>query len=99
MRLSDEQIVVIRDVIRQEAGSEARVRVFGSRLDDKRRGGDLDLFVEVDRPVTNPAWLSARISARLTRSMHGRDVDVVLSAPNLRREPLHAVAEREGRLL
>ncbi|HET8701291.1 MAG TPA: nucleotidyltransferase domain-containing protein [Nitrococcus sp.] len=99
MRLSREQITAIRDVVCQEAGPEARVRVFGSRLDDERRGGDLDLFVEVNRPVANPAWLAARISGRLTRSMHGRDVDVVLSAPNLQRSAVHAVAEREGRLL
>ncbi|MDN5869902.1 MAG: nucleotidyltransferase domain-containing protein [Nitrococcus sp.] len=99
MRLSEEQIAAIRDVVRQEVGLEARVRVFGSRLDDARRGGDLDLFVEVNRPVENPAWLSARISARLTRRMHGRDVDVVLSAPNLQRRFVHVVAEREGQLL
>ena len=39
MRLSEEQIAAIRDVVRQEVGLEARVRVFGSRLDDERRGG------------------------------------------------------------
>lgn len=99
MRLSEEQIAAIRDVVRQEAGPEARVRVFGSRLNDERRGGDLDLFVEVNRPVVSPAWLSARISGRLTRYMHGRDVDVVLSAPNLQRSAVHAIAEQEGQLL
>lgn len=99
MRLSSEQIAAIRDVVREEVGPEARVRVFGSRLDDQRRGGDLDLFVEVNRPVANPAWLSARISGRLTVYMHGRDVDVVLSAPNLQRSSVHAVAEQEGQLL
>jgi hypothetical protein len=31
--------------------------------------------------------------------MHGRRVDVLLSAPNLRRLPIHDVALREGRLL
>ena len=99
MRLAAEQIACIREVVRQEAGPDARVRVFGSRLDDARRGGDVDLLVELDRAVTNPAWLAARISARVTRAMHGREVDVVVSAPNLARSAVHAVAEREGRLL
>lgn len=99
MRLSTDQIAHIREVVRQEAGPAARVRLFGSRLDDTRRGGDVDLLVELDCPVSNPAWLAARISARLTRALQGREVDVVLSAPNLARSPLHAVAEREGQLL
>ena len=68
-------------------------------MNDTRRGGDVDLLVELDCPVSDPAWLAARISARLTRALLGREVDVVLSAPNLARSALHAVAEREGQLL
>lgn len=99
MRLSTDQIALIREVVREEAGPTARVRLFGSRLDDARRGGDLDQLVELDCPVGNPAWLAARISARVTRALLGREVDVVLSAPNLARSALHAVAKREGQLL
>ncbi len=99
MRLSAEQITRIRDVVRQEAGPDARVRVFGSRLNDELRGGDVDLLVELDRPVLNPAWLAARISGRLTRYMRGREVDIVLSAPNLLRGAVHIAAEQEGQLL
>jgi len=99
MRLSAEQITRIREVVHQEAGPDARVRLFGSRLNDERRGGDVDLLVELDCPVANPAWLAARISGRLARYMRGREVDVLLSAPNLLRGNVHAAAEHEGRLL
>jgi predicted nucleotidyltransferase len=74
MRLSTDQIAHIREVVRQEAGPAARVRVFGSRLDDPRRGGDVDLLVELECPVSNPVWLAARISARLPRALRGREV-------------------------
>ena len=33
MRLAPEQIAVIRNVVQEEAGAGARVRLFGSRLD------------------------------------------------------------------
>jgi len=99
MRIRAEQIDIIRNVVREEAGPDALVRLFGSRLHDDRRGGDLDLLVELDQPVANPAWLSARISARLSHAMDGRKVDVLLSAPNLQRSAIHAIAEREGRKL
>lgn len=99
MRLTEQQTQSIRRLAREVAGETARVRVFGSRLDDEARGGDVDLLLEVDRPVENPALLSARLAARVSRLMSGRRVDVLLSAPNLLRQPIHEIALREGRLL
>jgi len=89
----------IREVVRRECGSTARVRLFGSRLDDTRRGGDVDLLIELDNPVERPALLSARLSALISRGLDGRSVDVVLSAPNLSRQAVHRVAEEQGQLL
>ncbi|WP_440995016.1 nucleotidyltransferase family protein [Arhodomonas sp. SL1] len=99
MRLSPEHIKAIREVVRRECGPGARVRLFGSRLDNARRGGDVDVLVELDEPVERPAVLSARLSARLSRRLEGRAVDVLLSAPNVARGPVHRIAEKEGQLL
>src|SRR5699024_7149521 len=54
MRLSAEHAASIRRLVAEETGARAKVRVFGSRLDDTRRGGDLDLLVELDFPVREP---------------------------------------------
>lgn len=99
MRLTDDQIQAIRQLAHQVAGSQSRVRVFGSRLDDAARGGDLDLMLEVADPVDNPALMAAQMAARVSRVMHGRKVDVLLSAPNLMRLPIHDIAFKEGELL
>lgn len=99
MRLTDYQIDAIRHLARQVAGDKTRVRVFGSRLDDTARGGDLDLMLELSEPVDNPALLAARVAAQVSRAMSGRRVDVLLSAPNLMRLPIHDIAFKEGQLL
>lgn len=99
MRLTDRQIQVIRQLARQVAGDHSRVRVFGSRLDDTAHGGDLDLMLELTEPIENPALLAARMSAQVSRAMHGRKVDVLVSAPNLMRLPIHDIAFKEGKLL
>ena len=96
MRLTVQQTRTIKQLAMQIAGEQARVRVFGSRLDDRARGGDLDLMLELPEPVANPALLAAQLSARASRLMHGRKVDVLLAAPNLMRLPIHDVAFREG---
>ena len=99
MRLTDHQVEVIRQLACRVAGSQASVRVFGSRLDDAAQGGDLDLLLELQEPVDNPALMAAQMSALVSRAMHGRKVDVLISAPNLMRLPIHDVAFKEGKRL
>lgn len=99
MRLTQEQAQTIRRLARQVAGERSCVRLFGSRLDDSGQGGDVDLLLELQEPVENPALMAAQLSVLVSRAMHGRKVDVLLSAPNLMRLPIHDQAFKEGRLL
>lgn len=99
MRLTDHQAKAITQLAHEVAGERAQVRVFGSRLDDDARGGDLDLMLELFEPVANPALLAARFSARVTRLFQGRKVDVLIAAPNLKRLPIHDQAFKEGKVL
>lgn len=46
MRLTPSQIETICSIARQTLGEGAQVSLFGSRLDDGRKGGDVDLLVE-----------------------------------------------------
>lgn len=96
MRLTSEQVHAIHMSATQIAGEGARVWLFGSRVHDDERGGDVDLLLELDVPVSEPAQLAARLSARVSRAMHGRKVDVVVKAPNLMHLPIHSVALQEG---
>ena len=99
MRLSLQQINVIQDAVSELAGKDATVRLFGSRTDDNARGGDIDLLVEIPRTVENSAWLSAKISGRISYLLDGQKVDVILLASNLERFPIHHVAQKEGVIL
>ena len=46
MRLTPKQARVILECLRQQFGADAQVKLFGSRLNDSSRGGDVDLLVE-----------------------------------------------------
>lgn len=99
MRLTPQQIQLIRASVILVAGEGVLVRLFGSRLDDDARGGDVDLMLEFATPIANPALLSAQLAAKISCAMQGRKVDVLLSAPNLLRLPIHDIAFQEGQLL
>jgi predicted nucleotidyltransferase len=96
MRLTPQQASHIRTLVAQLAGSTARVSLFGSRVRDDARGGDVDLLLEVDSAVAEPALLAARLAAKVSRSMQGRKVDVLIKAPNLLHLPIHTVALAQG---
>lgn len=52
MRLTREQILAIHEVVARHAGGNARIYLFGSKLDDRRKGGDVDLLVELEKPLS-----------------------------------------------
>ena len=64
MRLTPTQARIIGETVRSMLGPGARVRLFGSRTDDTARGGDIDLFVEVDRLLENRAAAASRLAAQ-----------------------------------
>ena len=51
MRLDSKEIETVRTMVERIVGKGSKVRVFGSRLNDSKRGGDLDLLIESEVPV------------------------------------------------
>lgn len=81
MRLTAEQIRIIREETQAIFGGTARVRLFGSRLDDTTRGGDIDLLVESDELVSEPVRKSLALTARLQMRWGDQPIDVLLIDP------------------
>ena len=48
MRLSEFEIEAIDSIAKKYFGSEVHVFLFGSRVDDDKKGGDIDLFIKND---------------------------------------------------
>jgi predicted nucleotidyltransferase len=96
MRLTPAQIDTIKNTTQAVLGEGAQVTLFGSRVDDQAKGGDVDLMIEVRQTLQEPALIAARIASQISRAMHGRKVDVLLKAPNLLEQPIHRIAQQQG---
>ncbi|HEX5336981.1 MAG TPA: hypothetical protein VFW53_00935, partial [Gallionella sp.] len=67
MRLNPDQIAAIKQETEHFFGARAQVWLFGSRVDDSLRGGDVDLYVrpEVADPMQRAGWVEQRDTHRL----------------------------------
>jgi predicted nucleotidyltransferase len=96
VRLSRNQSGEVLRIVRAEAGPDAEVRVFGSRLDEGRRGGDVDLLVNTSSRVD--ALAKARILHRLEETLV-LPVDVVFAERGREPDPFQKMARRGARSL
>ncbi len=92
MRLTANEITAIREEI-QRLDPTAEVYLFGSRVDDAARGGDIDLLLISD-------ILSFRDILRLRRRILDRigwqQIDLVVRRHDQLNEPLAAIAQETG---
>jgi len=88
MRLSPAELDTIRKTL-AAADAAGRVYLYGSRTDDRRRGGDIDLFLDASRPIDLPTAL--RLQYRLS-SACDTHVDLLVKAPGEPDLPIHQIA-------
>lgn len=99
MRLSKQAQQIIRATVREIFGSEATVRLFGSRIDDMARGGDIDLLVELPEVTADTERKTLRLIARLQMRLGDQPIDVLVLDPSTPRQAIHEQATRTGIML
>ncbi len=96
MRLTDPQIRAIKEASRRVFGAEATVRLFGSRLDDHARGGDIDLLVECDQRPEQSARKAAHMTAKIQQRIGVQKIDVLVTWPGATPNPFVEAARKTG---
>ena len=98
MRLTTAQIERIKQVAVEVMGSQVKVMLFGSRVDDTRRGGDIDLYIATPA-LPQKAQLEAKLKflVKLKQRLGDQRVDLVFApAPGQPEWPIHKIAQQTG---
>ena len=101
MRLTDHQRSTIRTAVAETFGAKATVWLFGSRVDDDKRGGDIDLLIETDQSdVTQIVRAEINFLTKLQMKLGEQKIDVLLDYPSRKsRPPIFSIAKQTGILL
>jgi len=101
MRLTERERESIKSAVSKHFGVEAHVWLFGSRADNRRRGGDIDLLVETT--LTGRDALRAKINTitEIQLAIGDQKIDLVMDDPHRQRtagrQPLVVTnARRQG---
>ena len=99
MRLNDKIREIIKVEVANQLGPDAVVRLFGSRVNDSQRGGDIDLLVESKLPLEHRIQAECKLAARLFIRLGGRKVDVLIKDPTMPLQLVHEQAITHGIIL
>jgi predicted nucleotidyltransferase len=99
MRLTEAQQEAIRTSVASVLGAESRIWLFGSRVDDSKRGGDIDLLIETDATLPNRTASLCRLEGRLAKSLGERKIDILLKDARTPEVFIHRIAKEGGVLL
>ncbi|MCL7939259.1 nucleotidyltransferase domain-containing protein [Halomonas sp. ATCH28] len=100
MRLSEQEQRQIVTILKRHFGASTRILLFGSRVDDRARGGDIDLYIEPELQDSD-AIVEAKLEAmvELHQRLGEQKIDLVIcrqASPDL---PVHRVARETGVVL
>lgn len=95
MRLTATEQLTIKRILRS-VDPQGEVLLFGSRADDLRRGGDIDLLWCTSRKVDLRTQLRTQWQLESACDTH---VDLLVCAPGEPEQPIHQIARQTGVML
>jgi len=99
MRITDFQQTEIKAAVADLVAPESRTWLFGSRADDGKRGGDIDLMIETDAVLPNRVAVLCQLEGRLAMTLGDRKIDILLKDARTPEAPIHRAAREQGVLL
>ena len=94
MRLKKEHIDFIKNITKDCFGNNAKVYLFGSRIDDKKRGGDIDLYIETN-VKENILERKMKLLKKLHEAFGEQKIDIVINN-FIKDKFIYQIARKEG---
>jgi predicted nucleotidyltransferase len=95
VRLSSKEVDAIVVGVNKIFGDAAQVWLFGSRVDDNKRGGDIDLYVECNLQQ-GLALAKIKLLSHLAETFDEQKIDILVQSTQRPQHPLGTIAKAQG---
>lgn len=94
MRLTSYQQMTIKNLTMEIFGLDTRLILFGSRIDDNKKGGDIDLYIET-KDSKSTLDKKIKLLTALNRKLGEQKIDLVIN--NFTKEKaIYTIAKQTG---
>ncbi len=94
LRLSEEEIKIIKDTAKKVFGESVSVFIYGSRTDLNKKGGDIDILIKTEKEISLKKQLN--FLAELELKGIERKCDLLILSKNSKIKSIHKTALETG---
>ncbi len=98
MRLTKREVEALIQGARSSFGEDAKIWLFGSRVDDTKKGGDIDLYIETDK---ESGLVAAKLEmlGSIWSTFGEQKIDILVRSRSKKCSPMHEIAKSSGKEL
>lgn len=98
MRIKKEHIEFIKSTAQTLFWDDAKVYLFGSRVDDNKKGGDIDLYIETN-VKEKLLQRKLKMMGALHKELGEQKIDIVINNHSTDDKFIYTIARNEGIVL
>jgi predicted nucleotidyltransferase len=96
MRLNDFYRTAIKEILLEHFGAESKFYLFGSRVDDSKRGGDIDLYIETNLESAMADKAKSKAEWEMMEKLGEQRIDFVVHVNGKEFTPIENIARKTG---
>lgn len=96
MRLNEVYRTVIKESLIKYFGKDSKFYLFGSRVDDNKRGGDIDLYIETDLDSKKSSDAKIKAYIDMIKKLGEQKIDFVVHINGTEFTPIEKIARETG---
>lgn len=94
-RLSHQEIQALIDATHECFGKSARIWLYGSRADDQKKGGDIDLYIETEKKE-HIVESTLKMRGLIWDVFGEQKIDIIVRETSKEMNPMHVIAKESG---
>jgi len=97
VRISDQKRLILKNTLLKYFGASSVLRLFGSRVNDAEKGGDIDIYIEPEIQLADEI-VEAKLDAlvELHKRLGDQKIDLVVNRKTGTFLPIYEVAKQTG---